>query len=47
MTKEARTSNGAKTVDSINGVQKIGQIHARKDTKPLSYAIYKNKQKMG
>ena len=30
MTKEARTYNGVKTVYSINGVGKIGQIDTKK-----------------
>ena len=30
LTKEARVYNGVKTVSLINGVGKIGQIHAKK-----------------
>ena len=47
MTKEAKTENGLKTVYSINGVGKIGQVHAKKkETRPSSYITHKNKLEM-
>ena len=46
MTKEAKIYNEIKTVYSINGVGETGNIHAKNETRPLSYTIYKNKLKM-
>ena len=47
MTEETQTYNWVKTIYSINGHGKIGQIHAEKnETKPRSYTINKNKLKM-
>ena len=34
MTKEARAYNKVKTVSSINDVGKIGQVHAKNETRP-------------
>ena len=45
MTKEARIYNRIKIVYSINGVGRIGQIHAKNEMKPLSYTTHKNKLK--
>ena len=50
LAKEARTHHGVKTIYSINGVGKIGQItckkkERKKETSPPSYAIHKNKFK--
>ena len=45
MTKEERIYNGIKTVTSVSGIRKTGQIHAINETRPLSYTIYKNKLK--
>ena len=45
MTKEAQTYNGIKRVYSINDVAKIGQMHSKQQTEPLSYTIHKNKLK--
>ena len=39
MTKEARTCSGVKIVYSINGVGKIGQIHAKKNETRPPYTI--------
>ena len=44
-TQEARIYNGEKTASSINGVMKIGQLHARETKWTNFYAIYKNKLK--
>ena len=33
MTKEARLCNGGKTLSSLNGVVKTGQLHAKKKKK--------------
>ena len=46
MTKEARKYSGIQKVYLINGVEKIGQLHAKNETSPLSYMINKNKFKM-
>ena len=46
MLKQARTYNVIETAYLINGVGKIGQIHAKNKTRPPSYTIYKNKLKM-
>ena len=37
MMREARICNGQKTVFSINAVEKTGELHAEKETRPLSY----------
>ena len=42
----ARTSNGVKTVSSINAVGKKGQVHAKNETRPSIYTIHKNKVNM-
>ena len=46
LTKEARSYNGVKTVFSINGVGKIGQVHAENETRPPIYTIHKGEHKM-
>ena len=47
LTKEARTYTGVRTVYSINGVWKIGQITCKKnETRLPFYTIYKNKLNM-
>ena len=47
LTMEARISNGIKIAYSIDGIGKIGQIHAKKnETRSSSYTIHKNKLKM-
>ena len=45
MKKGARIFNGEKTVSSVNGAGKTGQLHVQ-ETGLLSHAIYKNKLKM-
>ena len=45
MTKEAQIYNGVKTVSSINGAEKIGEIHAKNETRSPTYTIHKNKLK--
>ena len=53
MTKEARLCNGGKTLSSINGVVKTGQLHAKKkkerkkEIRMLFNTMHKNKFKMG
>ena len=46
LTKEAKTHNGVKTVYSINGAGKTGQIHAKNENRPPSYITHKNKLKL-
>ena len=47
MTKEARLHKGGKTVSSINGARKIGQLHVKKnEIRTFSVTIHKNKLKM-
>ena len=43
MTKNARIYSGVKTVYLINGVGKTGQIHAKNESKSLSYTTCKKK----
>ena len=44
MTKEARTYSDVKTVPSINGVGKIGQVHAKENkTRPFYYSRINSK----
>ena len=45
MTKEERIYNGEKTVFSINGARKTGQLHAKK-WNWATYTIHNNKFKM-
>ena len=45
-TKEASTYNEVKTVYSIYGIGKIGQMHAKNEIRPPSYTIHKNKLKV-
>lgn len=42
VTKEARTSHQVRTVSSVSGVKKLDR-NIQKNTRSLSYAIYKNK----
>ena len=45
--QEPRIYNDNKTISSINGVGKTGQLNMQKNkTRPLSHSIYKNKHKM-
>ena len=46
MTKEARIYNGEKTVSSISGAGKTGQLHVKNEIRTLSNTIHKNKLKM-
>ena len=53
LTKGAGAYNGAKISSSINGVERTGQLHAkkkkekkRKETRPPTYTIHQNKLKM-
>ena len=39
-------NGGVKTVYSVNGVEKIKQIHTKKETRSPPYTIHKNKVKM-
>ena len=46
-TQKRRQEYTVKIIYLINGVGKIGQIHAKKkETRPTSYTIYKTKLKM-
>ena len=46
MTKEARIYNGEKTVSSISGSGKTGQVHVNNEIRTLLNTIHKNKLKM-
>ena len=46
MTKEARLYNGEKTVSSISGAGKTGQLHVKNEIRTLPNTIQKNKLKM-
>ena len=46
MTKDVRLYNEEKTVSSISGAGKTGQIHIKNQIGILSNTIYKNKLKM-
>ena len=46
MTKEARICNGEKTVSSVSGAGKIGQLHVKNEIDTLHNTIHKNKLKM-
>ena len=46
MAKEARIYNGEKTVSSINGAGKTGQLMLKKEIRTLSNTIHKDKLKM-
>ena len=46
MTKEARIYNGKKTVSSISGTGKTGQLHVKSEIKTLSNTIHKNRLKI-
>ena len=46
LTKEAIACNGIKTVSSINGDGKTGQVHAKNETRPPTYTINQKKLKI-
>ena len=46
MTKEAKIYNGEKTVSSISGAGKTGQLHVKNEIRTLPNTIHKNKLKM-
>ena len=46
MTKESRLYNGGKTVSSINGAGKTGQLHVKNEMRTFSNTTHKNKLKM-
>ena len=46
MTKEARIYNGEKTVSSISGAGKTGQLRVKNEIRTLPNTIHKNKLKM-
>ena len=46
MTKEARVYNGEKTVSSVSGAGKTGQLHVKNEIRTLPNTIHKNKLKM-
>ena len=46
MTKEARTYNGEKTVSSISGAGKTGELHFKNEIRILPNTIHKNKLKL-
>ena len=46
MTKEARIYNGEKTVPSITGAGKTGQLYVKNEIRTLLNTIHKNKLKM-
>ena len=46
MTKEARIYSGGKTVSSISGAGKTGQLHVKNETGTFSNTIHRKKLKM-
>ena len=46
MTKEARIYNGEKTVSSISGAGKTGQLHVKKEIRALPNTIHIKKLKI-
>ena len=46
MTREARTYSGERTVFSINGAGKTGQLQVKNEIRTLTNTIHKNKLKM-
>ena len=44
--KDARINNGEKTVSSISGAGKTGQLHVNNEIRTLPNTIEKNKLKM-
>ena len=46
MTKEARKYKGEKTVSSISGAGKTGQLHVKNEIRTFSHTVYKNKLKI-
>jgi len=45
-TKTAQPYNGGKTVSSINGAGKTGQLHVKNEMRTFSNTTHKNKLKM-
>ena len=45
-TKEARKYNGEKTVSSISGAGKTGQLHVKNEIITLPNTVHKNKLQM-
>ena len=45
MKKEARQYDGGKTVSSINGARKTGELHVKNEIRILFNTIHKNKLK--
>ena len=43
LTRQARAHNGVRTVCSINGVGKIGQVQQKTKTRPTTYTIHKDR----
>ena len=46
LTKEARIHNRAKTVSSINGAGKTGQLHIKEEIRTLPNTVHKDKLKV-
>ena len=46
MTKEARIYNGEKTVSSISGPGKTGQLHVKNEIRTFPNTVHKNELKM-
>ena len=46
MTKEAKIYNGEKTVSSVSGAGKTGQLYVKNEIRTLPNTIHKNKLKM-
>ena len=46
MTNEARMYNGEKTVSSVSGAGKTGQLHVKNKIRTLPNTIHKDKLKM-
>ena len=46
MTKEAKIYNGEKTVSSISGAGKTGELHLKNEFRTLPNTIHKNKLKI-
>ena len=45
LTKEARAHNGVKTVSSVNGIGRTGQVYANDETRAPPYSMHKKKVK--
>ena len=46
LTKQARIYNAAKTASSVTGAGKTGQLHVKKEIRPLPNTTHKDKLKM-